>query len=60
MEKIKKILKIVVGVCLIVLIIEFGYVFYNLIIDEGKSIYFDGINALYVNKKKISKKRVNK
>ena len=51
MEKIKKILKIVVGVCLIVLIIEFGYVFYNLIIDEGKSIYFDGINALYVNKK---------
>lgn len=51
MERLKKILKIIAGVCLVVLIIEFGYVFYNLIIDEGKSIYFDGINSLYVNKK---------
>ena len=51
MERLKMILKIIVGVCLIILVIEFGYVFYNLIIDEGKSIYFDGINSLYVNKK---------
>ena len=51
MERLKKILKIIAGACLVVLIIEFGYVFYNLIIDEGKSIYFDGINSLYVNKK---------
>ena len=43
MERLKKILKIIVGVCLVVLIIEFGYVFYNLIIDLIS--YFLLINA---------------
>ena len=51
MKKLKKILKVTVLVCVLILIVEFGYVIYNLIIDEGKSIYFDGINALYVDKK---------
>ncbi len=51
MNKLKRILKIVVGLCIVILIIEFGYIFYNFIINDGKSIYFDGINSLYVDDK---------
>lgn len=49
-KKIVKWLKIIALVCAIVLVIEFSYIIYSVLFSEGKSVYFDGINALYSDK----------
>ena len=43
-------LKIILLICMIILVIEFSYIIYSVLFNEGKSVYFDGINALYSEK----------
>lgn len=49
-KKLVKWLKVIALVCAIVLVIEFSYIIYSVLFSEGKSVYFDGINALYSDK----------
>ena len=50
-KKLVKWLKIIALVCAIILVIEFSYIIYSVVFSEGKSVYFDGINSLYNEKK---------
>lgn len=48
-KKLIRMLKVVAICTVIVLVLEFGYIVYSVLFNEGKSVYFDGINALYAD-----------
>lgn len=52
-NKLKKILKIIVILCLIVLVFDIGFLLYNSFFKEKKYLYFDGINSFIKYDKKI-------
>ena len=49
-KKLFKWLKFISIICVIILILEIGYIMYSVLFVKGKSVYFDGINSLYYEK----------
>lgn len=47
-KKLLKKLRFVIVICIIILVIEFGYIIYCSFFKEEKSLYFDGINAVSI------------
>lgn len=52
-NKLKKILKIIVILCIIVLVFDIGFLLYNSFLKEKSNLYFDGINSFIKYDKKI-------